>query len=240
VYYYGLVRPTSTFQQYCQGSCTAGIGYVASSGGTFAAQARASVGVGYADEASAATMAHEIGHNHGRNHAPCARGGQISGVDNGYPHGGGALGVWGYDSRTRVLIDPSQGTDIMGYCSNKWVSDYTYNALADRIASLNGSPLEILSGETIKQWQIILLDATGPRWGLPFVRPEPAFGVPESAEILDSTGTVIENVTVYRSEVPDIGSATVLVPEPEPDWFAVRVVGWPALFYSEPVSVPSP
>jgi hypothetical protein len=235
VYYYGFVRPTETLREYCQSSCTAGIGYV---GGPTFSQSRAAVGLAYGDEGSAKTMAHELGHNHGRNHAPCARG-SISGVDQSYPHSGGLIGVWGHDQRTLVLIDPGQATDIMGYCSNQWVSDYTYRALTDRVATLNGAFFEIQNAE-VAAWRVVLLDGLGRRWGLPYDRPGPAFGEPEQGEILDVDGNVIAVVTAYRTEVADIGGATVLVPEPKPGWTAVRLPGFAPLAYAEPVSVPQP
>ena len=36
-------------------------------------------------KANDAAMLHEVGHNHGRSHAPCAPGGGITGVDPNYP-----------------------------------------------------------------------------------------------------------------------------------------------------------
>jgi hypothetical protein len=236
VYYYGLVRPTDTFEQYCNGSCTAGIGYVT---GASTGSYRAAVGIGFGDQRSASTMAHELGHNHGRNHAPCAPG-SISGVDGNYPHGGGLIGVWGYDPRRRVLLDPSRTTDIMGYCSSKWVSDYTYRALTDRVATLNGALDAFVAPERVGVWRVLLLDATGPRWGVPFTRADVAEGGAELVEILDASGQAIASVTAYRTEVADTVAATLLVPEPLPGWHAVRAAGWPPLRFTAPVSVPQP
>jgi hypothetical protein len=236
VYYYGLVKPTDTFAQYCNGSCTAGIGYVT---GASTASYRAAVGIAWADTRSASTMAHELGHNHGRNHAPCAPG-SISGVDGNYPHSGGLIGTWGYDPQRRVLLDPSRTTDIMGYCSSKWVSDYTYRALTDRVATLNGALDTYVGRERIGLWRVLLLDATGPRWGVPFTRPDVAYGEPELVEILDAGGQAIASVTAYRTEVADMVAATLLVPEPLAGWYAVRPTGWPSLRFSAPVSVPGP
>jgi hypothetical protein len=232
VYYYGWVAPAASFREYCGGSCTAGIGYVGSQAG-----ARAAVGVAFADEASASTMAHEVGHNHGRNHAPCAPGG-ISGVDQGYPYAGALLGVWGYDQRTRVLYDPSRATDIMGYCSNKWVSDYTYRAFTERVALVNGALLELVGPERVAAFRVLIADSTGVRWGIPFGRPGEAFGNPEPAEILDETGAVVDTVTVYWTDLSHDAGATVLVPPPEAGWFAVRVPGFAPLPFEAPGGAP--
>lgn len=237
VYYYGFLKPAPTIREFCRGGCTAGVGYVGSarSSGT-----RVALGLAFADESSAGIMAHEVGHNHGRNHAPCAPGGNISGVDSGYPHSGAAIGVWGYDPRTRRLFSPDDSTDIMGYCDNKWISDYTYDALVARIATLNGAALQITAPEQVGRFEVMLIDAEGPRWSKPFREPAEAFGEPELAEVFDASGDLLDYATVYRTEVGDIGSWTVLVPEPQPGWEFIRVQGAPALSFSEPPSVPSP
>ncbi len=234
VYYYGLVAPQATFSQFCGGSCTTGIGYVTPQSEE---DQRAALGVGFGDQVSASTMAHELGHNHGRNHAPC---GGPSGVDGSYPYSNASIGVWGYDAREKILINPSNGTDIMGYCSNKWISDYTYNGLTNRVAYVNGKASVLYAAERFGTWRVLLLDAKGPRWGFPIDKPTPASGQAELAEVLDVAGDVIELVEVYRTEIGDLGGAMIKVPEPLPDWHAVRVAGWPALAFSAPLGVPQP
>jgi hypothetical protein len=241
VYYFGFLKPADTLREYCRGGCTAGVGFV---GDVRSGDTRVAIGLAYGDEQSAAIMAHEVGHNHGRNHAPCAPGGQISGVDPYYPddsaHQGALIGTWGFDMRSRTLFDPSMSTDIMGYCDKKWVSDYTYNGFVDRVAAINGAPLQIAAPEMIANWQVMLVDTVGPRWSLPFHEPREAYGKAELAEILDQDGELIDYATVYRTEISDIGSASVLVPEPRPGWYYVRVQGSPPLAFSEPISVPEP
>jgi hypothetical protein len=103
-YYYGFVRVSYT-------SGIAGIGYI---GYPVAA------GWDYASSAPA-VMAHELGHNFGRDHAPCG----VSGDPN-YPYPNGSIGTWGYDLASGTLRDPSERYDLMSYCSPQWVSDYTY------------------------------------------------------------------------------------------------------------------
>ena len=106
---------------------------------------RASVGVGYPGEDSANTAAHEVGHAHGREHAPC---GGAQGVDPQFPYSGGVIGSWGYDILAKTFLSPTKGHDMMSYCPNEWVSDYTYSALFDRIAALNGNPASGATGTT--------------------------------------------------------------------------------------------
>jgi hypothetical protein len=234
VYYYGFLKPTDTLVQYCQSSCTAGIGYVVGPGET---ATRAAVGLAFADESSAKTMAHEIGHNHGRNHAPCAPG-PISGVDASYPYPGGLTFVWGYDSRNRVLFDPGVSTDIMGYCSNKWISDYTYRGITDRVATVNGAFEVLTAPSAVQAFRVLLVDARGPRWGVPFDGPRSAYGTAELADVLDAGGNVVTRITVYRTEVADANASSVLVPPPEAGWFAVRVAGATPVRFPAPAQVP--
>jgi hypothetical protein len=143
VYYYGALAPTSSFNSFCGGGCVTGLSTVVESPKT--SFLRASVGVGYSGEDSVNTAAHEVGHAHGRNHAPC---GGAQGVDADYPYSGGQIGSWGYDIFAKTFLSPTKGRDMMGYCPNEWVSDYTYTALFDRIASLNGNPLSGATGST--------------------------------------------------------------------------------------------
>ncbi|GAA5336395.1 MULTISPECIES: M66 family metalloprotease [Thermus] len=103
-YYYGFVRVTYT-------SGIAGIGYIGYP---------VAVGWDYASSAPV-VMAHELGHNFGREHAPCGTSG-----DPNYPYPGGKIGTWGYDLATGTLRDPNERYDLMSYCGPQWVSDYTY------------------------------------------------------------------------------------------------------------------
>ncbi|MBT4914775.1 MAG: hypothetical protein HON08_15395, partial [Gemmatimonadales bacterium] len=81
---------------------------------------------------SATTFAHEIGHNVSLRHAPC---GGAGGPDPSYPHDGGSIGAWGYESGLGsglgVLRDPDDYKDLMGYCYPKWVSDYHFKKAID-------------------------------------------------------------------------------------------------------------
>jgi hypothetical protein len=125
-YYYALVAPAATYTAYCGGSCVTGQSYVVDdpADGDF----RVGSGVGFGSEDSAWTLAHELGHEFGRYHAPC----DTSGADRAYPYAGGDIGTWGWDVRDGSFLAPTATTDFMGYCAPTWVSDYTWSALFAR------------------------------------------------------------------------------------------------------------
>src|SRR6478735_3899863 len=104
----------------------------------------------------------------------------------------------------------------MGYCSNKWISDYTYNGLTNRVATVNGNADVWVAPERFGTWRVLLLDDKGPRWGFPIDKPVPATGQAELADVLDASGAVLEQIEVYRTEIGDLGGAMIKVPEPEP------------------------
>ena len=117
-YYYGVAKVS-------YGSGIAGVAYVSTS----TLNARAALGWDYLPS-GATVAAHELGHNWGRNHAPC--GGPL-GVDGSYPHPDGSTGVYGLDVAT-LIVKPPTLNDIMGYCDPKWIGDYTYEAVLDYLS----------------------------------------------------------------------------------------------------------
>ncbi len=119
----------------------------------------------------------------------------------------------------------------MGYCSNVWLSAYTYGAITDRVAAVNGNHLQVLNTAALQTWRVLLLGRRGPRWGTPVTRPSLAEGQPISAHVLDAKGNLLTEITVYRTEVSDTGSAVAMVPEPKTGWAAIEVAGSPALAF---------
>jgi hypothetical protein len=71
-------------------------------------------------------LAHELGHNLGRRHAPC---GNAAGIDQWYPHAGATLGSPGYDIVAGGIVAPDTHRDYMSYCTPQWASDYTYDGI---------------------------------------------------------------------------------------------------------------
>jgi len=118
-YYYGVVKPS-------YGSGVAGMGYVGGS-------ARTAIGWDYLPSGKG-VLAHELGHNLNRLHAPC---GGVSAPDPGYPYTGGMIGMWGLDVSTLTLKNPATYVDLMGYCSPAWISEYNWSEM---IAYRQGGP----------------------------------------------------------------------------------------------------
>ncbi len=117
-HYFGVVKVSYT-------SGVAGYGYV---------PGRAVVAWDYQPSGST-VAAHELTHNFGRLHAPC---GGAGGPDPDFPYPDGTIGVYGYDLSTNTLRLPSS-VDLMGYCTNPWISAYNYVGALDWRAS-NSTP----------------------------------------------------------------------------------------------------
>ncbi|HWB78598.1 MAG TPA: hypothetical protein VG755_26720 [Nannocystaceae bacterium] len=136
VYYYGLLMP-------CDASTTyGGYGYVPlSPEGAGEAAYRVAIGIWYDfdPQFSYVTMAHEVGHNHGREHVACS--GSEAGTDPAYPIPGGLTGVVGWGIHDGVFR-PSTDADYMSYCNQLWASPYGWSrtlAVLDALTAIVGT-----------------------------------------------------------------------------------------------------
>lgn len=158
VYYYGIFNPTETRFEFCKSGCLLGVTLLNDMPSDVGNPSlRLALGTGFEDSGPN-TAAHEIGHAHGRRHAPCGPGLDPSSIDGSYPHAGGKVGIWGWNMFSNELIDPNIGTDIMGYCRElQWISDHNYNALLSRGAAVN-LPSQ---GAPTMSFEAIAIDANG-------------------------------------------------------------------------------
>lgn len=149
------------------------------------------------------TVAHEIGHDWGRRHAPC---GGAGGPDPNYPYSVGLIGVYGYDIETNEVKLPSANTDIMGYCNARfWISDYNFSAIVDyRLANPASSPPTAVPSLVV--WGHI-------ENGVPRLEPAfqattrplpPATTGPYHIEGLDSAGRAVFSYRFAASVTPDV------------------------------------
>ena len=133
--YYGVVRVGYT-------SGVAGVGYIG---------VPASIGWDH-PTSGPEVMAHELGHNFGRLHAPC---GNPLGVDGSFPYDGGTIGVFGYDIIANSPKFPVL-RDLMTYCDPAWISDYTYRAILNFRANLYPpSAAKIQAGNTTQRGLLV-------------------------------------------------------------------------------------
>lgn len=219
VYYVGLVQPGESMREYCQNGCYLGIAPTVPS--REVPQQIALVAI-FPDSPNYESIVHELGHAHGRAHAPCANDGQVpTGADKNYPLSTGNIETWGWDFRTKQLIEPDSHMDVMGYCEPNWISTYTYSALIDRSQEVNGDAL--LRGTPGKVYRHVVLYGNGDaRWGSLDETLKPT-GVLEKAEVLDAEGKVLTQVNVTRIPLSHTRDQWAYLPRPEPGWSALRL-----------------
>jgi CARDB len=188
-YYYGVINPPYT-------SGVAGVGYI---GGETA--------LGWDKSGADWVAAHEWGHNWGRKHAPTPSScGQPSNVDTQYPYADGSTGIYGLDVAT-LSLKPPTAHDVMGYCSDDWVSDYTYQGiLAWREAQPDvASALALAMQPCLLVWGRIedgraVLEPAFQVVTRPNLPPRPG---PYSVEGTDASGGRLFQVSFTAQEVAD-------------------------------------
>ncbi len=153
VYYYGAFSPTNDFGTFCGGGCIAGLSPIGSP---------YSVGLGFFGDVASGTAVHEVGHAHGRSHAPCGGAAQ---PDPNYPYPNAVIGVWGYDPFIQLMVDPQAYTDMMSYCAPTWISDFHYALIFKRVRTDNKFFNDWISGSssraTLPTWSIAPVEETG-------------------------------------------------------------------------------
>jgi hypothetical protein len=212
-YAYAMVNPAPSREQYCSSGCTSGIAYRV--GNPNADHLRSGVGLGYSDENTAETMAHEVGHNHDRGHAPCGGAGN---TDPDYPYPNGSIGVWGWDPITGELKDPADHRDVMGYCTPRWVSDYEYDALWRRMAAVEG----LADRRELKEeaWQIVAVrPGDRSRIKAATLLTTPPDGDAWTVALRDGDGRELGEVTGHLQRIEDAGPGvgTLLLPALAPE-----------------------
>lgn len=202
-YYYGVAKVGYT-------SGVAGLGYIG---------APASMGWDHLPS-GAEVMAHELGHNFGRWHAPCGGPAQVDGNWPHPTHPGAIVGSYGYDIVAHEL-KPRTQFDLMSYCDPAWVSDYTYKAVlnyrlanpdvsgtsfqgrADAPVRGTSGPVErsLLIWGRIEAGQVIL----EPAFEVEAPASLPARSGPHRIDARDATGQVLFSLTFEGERMDHAG-----------------------------------
>jgi hypothetical protein len=223
-YYFGLVQPDETFNAYCGGGCVLGQSFLV--GHADDADLRVGAGVHFADEESAITLAHELGHMHGRYHAPC----EVPDPDPDYPYPNANVGVWGYDARSEAFKDPNRVKDYMSYCTNVWTSDYTYTGIFDRILEVNALPKNRVHGSVALHAALaigVAADGTLTPRRTVRIRELPHEGR-RTARLLRADGSLLATVEAALAPYGHGGTGMLLVAEPPADAAFLEVATWDA------------
>ncbi|MEO7997448.1 MAG: M66 family metalloprotease [Gemmatimonadaceae bacterium] len=188
MHYYGVVKVNYS-------SGVAGYGYV---------PGRAAMGWDYLPSGDGVAV-HEWGHNFGRPHTNC--GGPDS-PDLTYPYAGGTIGQWGWNPATGAAVSPT-ATDVMGYCSNQWTSDWTwtkvmaYRATSGMVASASVFGVKqdgLLVWGRIVNGKVML----EPSFRVTS-RPTPAaFGGTHRLQALDARGNVLLDLPITADKVDHV------------------------------------
>jgi hypothetical protein len=216
-YYFGLFEPATSMQQYCRMSCVAGLAFVSQSP-TARFRINAGIGLGFTGDYAPGTAVHEVGHLHGRLHAPC----DVSDPDPNYPFKDGRIGVWGYDLLKDALKSPDLA-DFMGYCPDVWASAYTYQAIFDWAVATNTS---LLVQGPPTEWQSLRISSTGDvKLGPSYEVVGTPGGRPIDVEWLSADLRVLELDVGYLTPLDALPGGIVLVFPPPAGAVYVRVDG---------------
>jgi hypothetical protein len=163
VFYFGAMAPDTSYSKYCSSSCILGYSFVADEDDV---ESRGSIGITVFQDGSGVkdawdTVAHELGHAMGREHAPCGID-DPKDTDPDYPYDNGGMGTtYGYDFDLVRLIKPKPARDVMSYCTPVWISDYTYSAIFERLDSIANQSFRALSFSPLQLFRVARIRRDG-------------------------------------------------------------------------------
>ena len=217
-YYFGIMAPSASWSAY--GGGIAGLGYVPDASDKYS---RCAVGLGFKGaDTDGFIMAHEIGHTHGRPHAPCGVSGEA------FPYSGATIGAWGYSLVSQKLKEPKGFRDVMSYCDPQWISDVNYGKLFKRIKWVEANAYEVAGAPA--KWRKLLVDPNGTlAWGRSVTFTRAPSGQKRRILMLDASGNRLDEVDGWFVPMSEDPAGTLFVPEPRPGAVAIAADGLPAV-----------
>jgi hypothetical protein len=224
VFYYGIFTPSKSFESFCAVGCIGGIApFTFSASDTYT---RGGVGLGWPSTFGMMTMAQELAHSLGRQHAPCSPPGQPlpPQLDPSFPYKDGSVGVWGWNLVDKILVPPTSH-DFMGYCDPPaWTSDYTFGGILTRIAYIakNGS-IKVPKGAPLDYRSVDVAPDGHMTWGDPVHLSMPPLSEPHTITYKDKDGHVLQSATGHFYPYDAFGGGLLLVPEGPSGFVTMRV-----------------
>ena len=243
VFYFGMFAAADTLREFCGDGCVAGIATLGGDGQFGDAAERYGVGLGYlTDEKTTShgipttdveicvnTMAHELGHAHGRRHTYAPETDVCStpaGPDPNFPNRTADIDTYGYNLIKQELYQPKVHKDIMGYCEPNWIHPYTYKGLAARTQGINAGN-DFIEKSAPQEYASVIVHHDGNfTWGDNLVLRRPPSGKKTYARAFDATGHLVsDRVPVAVSELADFAGVLATLPVPELSWASLEIEG---------------
>jgi hypothetical protein len=200
------------------------------------------LGLGYVDKPRAAigvsnetvygyrygvdTIAHEVGHTLGRLHT---EGCGASNVDKNYPYPNGIIGQFGLRLSDQI-VQPNTDNDIMNYCDNQWISDYTYQGLYNDQIQPTAAP-ELPVQDSVYIRAKLNSDGTAelqPVYSFPSSPSKASNSSEYSVQFLAESGEVIAEYPVEAAHAEDYGISTsaiyAILPQPAIPYGAIELL----------------
>jgi hypothetical protein len=223
--YYGVIPLKDKVNQFTWFSPSGGILGLGNLG-----QPRAAIGVSnesiFGYQYGVDTISHEVGHTLGRLHTP---GCGASYTDKYYPYPNGVIGQFGFRFSDQT-IQPYTDNDIMNYCDNQWISDYTYQGLYnDQKNYSNASELPYQDSVFVR----VKLNSDGT------AKFQPTYSFQSKPSISSNSGEYRVNFVAESGEIlaeypvdvthaEDYGISTTaiyaILPQPEKPYSAIRLL----------------
>jgi hypothetical protein len=213
VFYFGMLAPDESFSSYCQSDCILGLSNIADEDDV---DSRGSIGITVFQDGSGTkdawdTVAHELGHALGRDHAPCG----LDDPDPDYPYpGAGMGGIYGYDFDLMRLVKPKQFRDVMSYCTPIWISDYTYRGIFERLDHIGHEAFRVLSLAPPELFRLARIRRDGQSLWLGD-RQRHASATPRVIDLLDGAGQRVGSVSAAVARLDHAPGGYVWLPARE-------------------------